>query len=293
MKGELKDCEHCGEPFTKRRADSKFCSQKCLARVMYLRKKAGNAPGGNFKTELPYQECLNCQAELTHMMKLKKAKYCSRDCVFAHQSVVGKNFLPRNCNWCGIEFTPAMNDNAVACSIQHQRKSWEAANRPGIRESKKRWVAGNREHHNAMKRKHRSENPESYRQMFLRSYIKHGSKWKKSKPTPEARRRYSRFAKYRRRRRIESAGDYLVTKRFERQALARCRGLCTYCGIEMVDTSVKTRLEWDHVVPIARGGANGEGNLLPCCGSCNRSKGSKLLVEWRRRQRIERQIRCQ
>lgn len=37
----------------------------------------------------------------------------------------------------------------------------------------------------------------------------------------------------------------------------------------------------DHVVPLARGGTNYEGNLVPACGSCNSSKGARLLTEWR------------
>ena len=35
------------------------------------------------------------------------------------------------------------------------------------------------------------------------------------------------------------------------------------------------------IMPIIRGGRHSIGNLLPACGSCNSSKGAKLLVEWR------------
>jgi hypothetical protein len=37
----------------------------------------------------------------------------------------------------------------------------------------------------------------------------------------------------------------------------------------------------DHVVPLARGGTNYEGNLVPCCKWCNSSKSDLLLIEWR------------
>jgi 5-methylcytosine-specific restriction endonuclease McrA len=47
---------------------------------------------------------------------------------------------------------------------------------------------------------------------------------------------------------------------------------CTYCArpCETID----------HVIPLARGGTNYEGNLAPACGSCNSSKGARFISEW-------------
>ncbi len=50
---------------------------------------------------------------------------------------------------------------------------------------------------------------------------------------------------------------------------------CRYCGARGV------RLEADHVIPVARGGATCMKNLATACFPCNRSKGSKLPEEWR------------
>lgn len=50
---------------------------------------------------------------------------------------------------------------------------------------------------------------------------------------------------------------------------------CTYCG------ATKTTLECDHVIPLSRGGTNDIANLATACAHCNRSKGRKLLSEWR------------
>jgi 5-methylcytosine-specific restriction endonuclease McrA len=36
----------------------------------------------------------------------------------------------------------------------------------------------------------------------------------------------------------------------------------------------------DHVVPIAKGGADVEHNIVPACAACNLSKGAKTLAEW-------------
>ena len=48
---------------------------------------------------------------------------------------------------------------------------------------------------------------------------------------------------------------------------------CTYCPNQ--PTTV------DHVVPLALGGTNFEGNLVPACRPCNSSKSGLLLAEWR------------
>lgn len=69
---------------------------------------------------------------------------------------------------------------------------------------------------------------------------------------------------------LSSASRSKLLHRWQRQQRScfYCAGLC-----ESVD----------HVIPIARGGTNFEGNLVPCCRTCNGSKGKKLLVEWRLR----------
>lgn len=51
---------------------------------------------------------------------------------------------------------------------------------------------------------------------------------------------------------------------------------CFYCGS-------KEKIQLDHVVPIAKGGSHSIGNLLPACSTCNASKGSKFLIEWKQK----------
>lgn len=50
---------------------------------------------------------------------------------------------------------------------------------------------------------------------------------------------------------------------------------CAYCG------TAAPRFTQDHVVPLSRGGWDGEGNILPVCASCNCEKADRLLVEWK------------
>lgn len=50
---------------------------------------------------------------------------------------------------------------------------------------------------------------------------------------------------------------------------------CVYCGCPH-------DLACDHIVPLVRGGTNALDNLATACRPCNRSKGAKLVEEWRR-----------
>jgi len=50
---------------------------------------------------------------------------------------------------------------------------------------------------------------------------------------------------------------------------------CHYCG--------KMATELDHVIPVSRGGRHEPENVVPACRSCNSSKGSKTVEEWKSR----------
>jgi len=49
--------------------------------------------------------------------------------------------------------------------------------------------------------------------------------------------------------------------------------VCIYCG-------ATTDLTLDHIVPLVRGGAHSEENLVVACRRCNSSKSDKPLVQW-------------
>ncbi len=55
---------------------------------------------------------------------------------------------------------------------------------------------------------------------------------------------------------------------------------CVYCNIPFVegDSNPKTRRTWEHIINDIR--LNGSDNIALCCGSCNASKGSKMLQDW-------------
>lgn len=72
--------------------------------------------------------------------------------------------------------------------------------------------------------------------------------------------------------RVQAAlGKHSEAEWVERQRVFGHR--CAYCR----DAGPLTR---DHVVPIARGGANDIDNILPACSSCNRRKNTRTAAQF-------------
>lgn len=120
-----------------------------------------------------------------------------------------------------------------------------------------------------------------WKQHYDREYrktrdLKKHAAWnrKRSKENPD----YGRMQSQKRYAKKKGNGSFLVTLRDLERLAARHEGLCAYCRGQFTDTN---RREWDHVIPISRGGSHSIGNLVPACKSCNRAKSFKTLVEWR------------
>ena len=55
---------------------------------------------------------------------------------------------------------------------------------------------------------------------------------------------------------------------------------CVYCGISFNNSKYtrKSSPTWEHIINDIR--INSSDNIALCCGSCNASKGSKILTDW-------------
>lgn len=54
---------------------------------------------------------------------------------------------------------------------------------------------------------------------------------------------------------------------------------CAYCCVDLDE-----KYNWDHVVPIARGGSDALENLVPACSDCNLNKNAKDPLTWYKKQ---------
>jgi 5-methylcytosine-specific restriction endonuclease McrA len=79
-----------------------------------------------------------------------------------------------------------------------------------------------------------------------------------------------------RRRSIQQSGYRLTVKDWDeiQKAHDHC---CAYCHKPTENPTI------DHIVPLSRGGLHAYDNIAPACGKCNRSKGPRLLSEWKGR----------
>lgn len=127
---------------------------------------------------------------------------------------------------------------------EERRRLW-ANWYPANREQRRVYMAGRGEANREAGRRYREAHPDAYRRRMIERY-------------------------HRRR----ASGS--VSARDWARLVIRHGGRCAYCGRA-------AKLTEDHVVPLIRGGRHTIGNLLPSCQPCNSSKGSSLLVEWRRR----------
>jgi 5-methylcytosine-specific restriction endonuclease McrA len=48
---------------------------------------------------------------------------------------------------------------------------------------------------------------------------------------------------------------------------------CAYCGVE-------TKMTFEHLTPLSRGGKNQKGNIVPACLPCNSSKQDRTVEEY-------------
>jgi hypothetical protein len=60
-----------------------------------------------------------------------------------------------------------------------------------------------------------------------------------------------------------------IPREVKRMVFERDGGQCVRCGATF-------ELQYDHVLPVALGGANSVQNLQLLCGQCNREKGADL-----------------
>jgi uncharacterized protein YdaU (DUF1376 family) len=66
-----------------------------------------------------------------------------------------------------------------------------------------------------------------------------------------------------------------VWKKIKKRVFERDDFTCKYCGKRGVF------LECDHVIPVSKGGSHDMFNLVSACFRSNRSKGARLISEWR------------
>lgn len=146
------------------------------------------------------------------------------------------------------------------CATERSRK-WQAANRDKVNAVGRKNYAKNLERSRANRRERvrrwYANNPEKARAAAKSYSLKH----------PEAK----RLSENKRRAKKLGNGVFAILPKEINKLLSSD---CNNCG-------TNKSITLDHIIPISRGGRHSIGNLQSLCRSCNSSKNSKTIMEWR------------
>ena len=104
-----------------------------------------------------------------------------------------------------------------------------------------------------------------YRKNNLEKVKKVKSDWRKNNPEAVQKHRMTRRA------RKAQNGVYKV---FNKELDKLMQASCVSCGST-------DQITIDHIIPVSKGGQHSIGNLQSLCKSCNSSKGTKTMSEWK------------
>jgi 5-methylcytosine-specific restriction endonuclease McrA len=155
-------------------------------------------------------------------------------------------------------------DAANREGLRNAHRTWRAANAQLLREREKaRWQRRKGDpHKKAVDRQWRENNPEKFRSSILAARAKR----------PEHYALIARGNTARRRSRTMLAPVEQVSLT---AILARDKNTCHLCGQEI---SSKVEVTLDHLIPVLRGGAWAEWNLMLAHGSCNKKRGARQIL---------------
>lgn len=161
-------------------------------------------------------------------------------------------------------------DAANADRIRKTYKAWRERNIERVREIERLRNIRNRPNKRESDRKWRSNNPEKYRSSIAAAKA----------ANPELYRMIQRHSAAVRRSRKKSLPVEPVSLK---RIFARDRMRCHLCGghVETKETSI------DHLIPVLRGGAFAEWNLMLAHLSCNKRRGTKHVLPQETREAAE------
>jgi hypothetical protein len=176
---------------------------------------------------------------------------------------------------------------------------WEAAHAEEARAYRRRWVEGHRERERERYRRAYAADPEKHRTKVRASYQRHISRRREESRAYHRANKERYSVRDRARRAAKVAADPVGVRLVQREEGARRRALrhgvvrevvdyaailardgfiCRLCGSEIVPAAIQS-IEFDHLVPIEKGGPHRADNIAVAHVSCNKRKHRKTLEE--------------
>lgn len=147
---------------------------------------------------------------------------------------------------------------AYNAANREKRKAYREANRERMRAHVKNYIARYPEKKREAQRRYDARYPERKREAYLR--------WRRNNPDKALLNDHRRRARLRNAKGKFTLDEWLALKRAYEYTCLACRR-----------QEPEIKLVPDHVVPIARGGANDIDNIQPLCEICNKRKNAKTI----------------
>lgn len=134
-------------------------------------------------------------------------------------------------------------------------KKWQRDNADKHRRKGRKWYEANTNQERERKQRWHVANPDIHRERI--------QSWRKNNPEKVS------SQQHRRRTRKTGAGGSYTAEEF--------KALCEQYDNRCLACGEKKKLEFDHVIPVSKGGSSDISNGQPLCRSCNSKKGTKTI----------------
>lgn len=185
------------------------------------------------------------------------------------------------CQFCENSFISRANNAKYCSSNCQERARYIRAREKRIAQAAK-YREDNREKIRSRRREIYASNTEKFQLANRENYLKHREE--RIKAAAEYQSSHPEIVALTRSRR-RAIVKFSITTSDHKKLLHIHRGCCAYCHVKLTawGRDIETALQWDHVIPLSRGGVDGVGNLVPSCRSCNLSKNRSTVMEWKLR----------
>ena len=149
-------------------------------------------------------------------------------------------------------------------AMKEYRKLYRLRNLDEVRRKNREWQQRRKLHRRDYMKKYYDSSPSTFRER--------SRAWYRANPG-----KHSVHIVKRRRKQAECPiHEISVINEWMKEVRSKDYARCHWCGTKVNGSEI----HFDHVVPLAKGGAHSIGNLCASCADCNRTKHARALSDW-------------